>query len=82
MAARPYDGVDVERYPEFVPLCHKHAIESHETLGGAETLMTDMTIAYRIFRETFCCAFLFYSLLTATFATLLAAMIHLTYPSP
>jgi coenzyme Q-binding protein COQ10 len=44
---------DVERYPEFVPLCQKHAVISRDTLGDVETLITDMTIAYRIFHATF-----------------------------
>jgi len=43
---------DVERYPEFVPLCQRHTVASRKKCGGSEILMTDMTVAYRIFRET------------------------------
>lgn len=44
---------DVERYPEFVPLCRRHAIRSREQRAGIEILTTDITVAYKIFRETF-----------------------------
>ena len=43
---------DVERYPEFVPLCERHTIASRKKCCGSEILMTDMTVAYRNFRET------------------------------
>jgi coenzyme Q-binding protein COQ10 len=44
---------DVERYPEFVPLCLRHAIRSRETRAETEILMTDMMVACGICRETF-----------------------------
>ena len=44
---------DVERYPAFVPLCERHVIRSRQTCAEVEVLMTDMTVAYKIFRETF-----------------------------
>jgi coenzyme Q-binding protein COQ10 len=44
---------DVERYPEFVPLCLKHVIRSREGRAGVEMMITDMTVAYAIFRETY-----------------------------
>jgi coenzyme Q-binding protein COQ10 len=44
---------DVERYPAFVPLCERHVIRSRTKCGETEVLMTDMTVAYKIFRETF-----------------------------
>jgi coenzyme Q-binding protein COQ10 len=44
---------DVERYPAFVPLCRAHVIRTREKRAETEILMTDMTVAYRIFRETF-----------------------------
>jgi coenzyme Q-binding protein COQ10 len=44
---------DVERYPEFVPLCLRHSIRSRETRRDAEILMTDMTVACGIWRESF-----------------------------
>ena len=44
---------DVERYHEFVPLCVRHAILSRETCAETEILMTDMTVACGIYRESF-----------------------------
>ena len=44
---------DVERYHEFVPLCSRNAIVSRETRGESEVLMTDMTVACGIYRESF-----------------------------
>lgn len=45
---------DVERYPEFVPLCQalrvKRRTKSDE---GVEILVADMTVAYKLVRETF-----------------------------
>jgi coenzyme Q-binding protein COQ10 len=45
---------DVERYPEFVPLCQSLKVRkrSRET-GGKEVIVADMTIAYRLIREAF-----------------------------
>ena len=49
---------DVERYPEFVPLCERLRVRKRtpgeEGQGeGTETLVADMTVAYKIMRETF-----------------------------
>jgi coenzyme Q-binding protein COQ10 len=44
---------DVERYSQFVPLCVRHAIRSRERRGETEILMTDMTVACGIWRESF-----------------------------
>jgi len=44
---------DVERYAEFVPLCQTHVIRSRENRSEAAVLITDMTVAYKLFRETF-----------------------------
>jgi coenzyme Q-binding protein COQ10 len=45
---------DVERYPEFVPLCEKLVVRKREGGGeGRAILVSDMTIAYKVFRETF-----------------------------
>ncbi len=54
-AAHMFDLVaDVERYPEFVPLCQalrvKRRMRSDEDV---EVLVADMTVAYKIVRETF-----------------------------
>jgi coenzyme Q-binding protein COQ10 len=55
-AADMFDLVaDVERYPEFVPLCEKLIVRRREPAGadGKEFLVADMTVSYKIFRETF-----------------------------
>ncbi|HUL90211.1 MAG TPA: type II toxin-antitoxin system RatA family toxin [Pseudolabrys sp.] len=44
---------DVERYPQFVPLCSALAIKSRMEKDGAAVLVADMTVAYKIVRETF-----------------------------
>ena len=45
---------DVERYPAFVPLCRKLAVRKREAAGdGRAVLIADMTVAYKIFHETF-----------------------------
>jgi len=45
---------DVERYPEFVPLCRELRVRRRTTReDGVEILTADMTVAYRMFRETF-----------------------------
>ena len=44
---------DMERYPAFVPLCERHVIRSRRRCGEAEILITEMTVAYALFRETF-----------------------------
>lgn len=45
---------DVERYPEFLPLCSALKIRSRETLSdGVDIIVADMTIAYKVIRETF-----------------------------
>ena len=45
---------DIEHYPEFVPLCQSMRI-IRRTPGaeGIETVVADMTVAYRFVRETF-----------------------------
>ena len=45
---------DVERYPEFVPLCRKLQVLKRSTgADGTETIVADMTVAYKLVRETF-----------------------------
>ncbi len=45
---------DVERYPEFVPLCRALKVKSRAAKGeGAEVVVADMTVAYKLIRETF-----------------------------
>lgn len=54
-AERMFDLVgDVERYPEFVPLCRDLKIRRREAKGeGVEVLIADMTVAYKLVRESF-----------------------------
>jgi len=44
---------DVERYPEFVPLCESLKVRSRTEKDGKDVLVADMTAAYKMFRETF-----------------------------
>lgn len=45
---------DVERYPQFVPLCERLVVRRREPGGeGCEVLVVDMTVAYKLIRETF-----------------------------
>jgi coenzyme Q-binding protein COQ10 len=54
-ASHMFDLVaDMERYPEFVPLCRALRVRSHERKGeGVEVVVSDMTVAYKMIRETF-----------------------------
>ena len=45
---------DVERYPEFVPLCRDLKVRQRTPQGeGVEIVVADMTVAYKLIRETF-----------------------------
>jgi coenzyme Q-binding protein COQ10 len=45
---------DVERYPEFVPLCQSLRVLRRTAGGeGCEVLTANMTVAYKLIRETF-----------------------------
>ena len=45
---------DVERYPEFVPLCKSLRVRSRKLdADGRETLVAGMTVGYKVIRETF-----------------------------
>ncbi|UOK70069.1 type II toxin-antitoxin system RatA family toxin [Ancylobacter polymorphus] len=45
---------DVERYPEFVPLCENLHVRRRVASGeGVDILVADMTVAYKMFRESF-----------------------------
>ena len=44
---------DVERYPEFVPFCERLDVRGRREDGGREVLVVDMTVGYRLVRETF-----------------------------
>jgi coenzyme Q-binding protein COQ10 len=45
---------DVEQYPKFVPLCQDLHVRGRKELGDGRTvLVADMTVAYKLFKETF-----------------------------
>ncbi|HVG51511.1 MAG TPA: SRPBCC family protein [Xanthobacteraceae bacterium] len=45
---------DVEKYPEFVPLCQSLKIRKRtESEDGKEVLIADMSVAYKLIRERF-----------------------------
>src|SRR2546429_3190564 len=45
---------DVERYPEFVPLCHSLKIRQRKPKpNGTEIVIADMTVSFKLVRESF-----------------------------
>jgi coenzyme Q-binding protein COQ10 len=44
---------DVERYPAFVPLCQHLRVRERQAAPEREVLTADMTIAYKMFAESF-----------------------------
>jgi coenzyme Q-binding protein COQ10 len=44
---------DVERYPEFLPLCEALTVRSRKERDGKTLLVADMSIGYKAIRETF-----------------------------
>lgn len=44
---------DVERYPEFVPLCEALRIRGRAQENGCEIITATMTVAYKLLRESF-----------------------------
>ena len=44
---------DVEHYPEFVPLCQSLTVRRRAVENGKDIIVADMTIAYKLIRETF-----------------------------
>ncbi|WP_422369987.1 type II toxin-antitoxin system RatA family toxin [Hoeflea sp.] len=44
---------DVERYPEFLPLCEALTIRSRKERDEKTLLVADMTVGYKAIRETF-----------------------------
>jgi coenzyme Q-binding protein COQ10 len=54
-AADMFDLVaDIKKYPEFVPLCSALTVKSRtEKDDGTIVLVADMTVSYKIVRETF-----------------------------
>ena len=54
-ATQMFDLVaDVERYPEFVPLCQALKVRQRRQNGdGTETIVADMTVSFKLVKETF-----------------------------
>jgi coenzyme Q-binding protein COQ10 len=53
-AADMFDLVaDVERYPEFVPLCRAMRVLRRAKTGDREVVVAEMTVAYKLIKETF-----------------------------
>ena len=54
-ASQMFDLVaDVERYPEFVPLCQALKIRQRtQRPDGTEVVVADMTVSFKLVRETF-----------------------------
>ncbi len=45
---------DVERYPEFVPLCHSLSVRQRtKRPDGTEIVVADMTVSFKLVRESF-----------------------------
>ena len=44
---------DVERYPQFLPLCEGLVVRSRKERDGKILLVADMTVGYKAIRETF-----------------------------
>jgi coenzyme Q-binding protein COQ10 len=53
-ASEMFDLVaDVEHYPEFVPLCESLRVRKRLQEGGKDIIVADMTVAYKLLRQTF-----------------------------
>jgi len=54
-AEKMFDLVaDVEKYPQFVPLCHALKIKQRtKSEDGREVVIADMTVSFQLIRETF-----------------------------
>ena len=53
-ASEMFDLVaDVEHYPEFVPLCQSLSVRERSKPADKEVIVADMTVAYKLIRETF-----------------------------
>lgn len=44
---------DVERYPEFLPWCSACRIEEASASAGRKTMLVEMVIAFKLFRERY-----------------------------
>ncbi|SDP87072.1 type II toxin-antitoxin system RatA family toxin [Phyllobacterium sp. OV277] len=44
---------DVESYPQFLPMCESLKVRSRKERDGKTLLIADMTVGYKLIRETF-----------------------------
>lgn len=44
---------DVEKYPQFLPMCEALTVRSCKERDGVTVLLADMTVGYKAIRETF-----------------------------
>ena len=44
---------DVEKYPQFVPMCESLTVRSRKERDGVTVLVADMGVGYKAIRETF-----------------------------
>ncbi|RCS24310.1 type II toxin-antitoxin system RatA family toxin [Phyllobacterium salinisoli] len=44
---------DVEKYPEFLPMCEALTVRSRKERDARTLLVADMTVGYKLIRETF-----------------------------
>jgi len=44
---------DIEKYPEFLPLCEALSVRTRKERDGQAILIADMTVGYKAIRETF-----------------------------
>lgn len=44
---------DIERYPEFLPMCEALRVKDRRERDGMTMLIADMTVGYKMIRETF-----------------------------
>ena len=44
---------DVEQYPQFLSLCEALVVKKRDERNGKQILIADMTVAYKIVRETY-----------------------------
>ena len=44
---------DVEKYPQFLPLCEGLKVIRRESIGGKEVLTAKMDVGYKLIRESF-----------------------------
>jgi coenzyme Q-binding protein COQ10 len=44
---------DVEKYPQFVPLCRSLKVKSRTTKGEGTVIVAEMTVAYKLIHQTF-----------------------------